>query len=134
MSLGRVLVIDDHKEEHFFVGKCFERVAPDVEVTSCFYAKDALDLLSKDPKRFELILLDLSMPRMTGFEFIDAYVSLPPSKRLGQRVVMVSASIDPAEQMRAKSHAAVFDILHKPLQDQTLSWLLERLKFGHWRA
>jgi CheY-like chemotaxis protein len=73
----------------------------------------ALDVLEREPSPPSMILLDLMMPVMSGWEFLDARAA---SKRLAQVPVLV-LSADPARELAAKHRVVAiigkpFDLIH----------------------
>lgn len=63
----------------------------------------------------EIILLDLNMPIMDGWEFLKEFTQITPPKGLKTTLYVVSSSIDPYEIERAKAHFLVKDYLIKPV-------------------
>jgi CheY-like chemotaxis protein len=68
----------------------------------------------------EIILLDLTMPVMDGWEFLENYLLLKP--RIGKRIhiYVVSSSINPADVERAKNISDVTDYAVKPITKEKL--------------
>ncbi|MEM7507711.1 MAG: response regulator [Pseudomonadota bacterium] len=68
----------------------------------------------------DLILLDINMPRMDGFEFLDA-----ATEALGEAfatvVVMLTTSMDPTDEARAATYGAVRSYVNKPLDHKKLT-------------
>ena len=79
----------------------------------------------------DAIFLDINMPIMNGFEFMDEYVKLKP--RVGKSIViyMVSSSIDPADIERAKSISDLSDYIIKPVAKDRLKDIIEELERKH---
>lgn len=75
----------------------------------------------------DVILLDLTMPIMDGWQFLENYILLKP--RIGKQVhiYVVSSSVDPSDVERAKNISEVSDYLVKPLTKQKLILLLSSL-------
>ncbi len=63
----------------------------------------------------EIILLDLNMPIMDGWEFLKEFTQISPPSGLKTTLYVVSSSIDPYEIERAKAHFLVKDYLIKPV-------------------
>lgn len=63
----------------------------------------------------EIILLDLNMPVMDGWDFLENYNSMCLSKELKTMLYVVSSSIDPYEMEKARSLESVTDYLVKPV-------------------
>jgi len=66
----------------------------------------------------EIILLDLNMPVMDGWNFLKEFTALKPPKSMSTTLYIVSSSIDDYEIQKAKSYEWVTDYLIKPLNLQ----------------
>lgn len=75
----------------------------------------------------EVILLDLSMPVMDGWQFIEEYVKLKP--RIGKKITIyiVSSSISPKDLAKAKSISEVSDYIIKPMTKEALIEIIKRI-------
>lgn len=85
--------------------------------------KEAIDsfvniVASNDEKLPDLILLDLNMPIMDGWEFLNQFAKLPFQKRV--HIYMVSSSINPEDRSKSTSYDNVENFLVKPLTEKTL--------------
>jgi len=129
VSLGkieRLVLIDDSAVDQHLYRRMILRSGRVEEVISFRLAEDALAyLFAADTPEPDLILLDVSMPTMDGFEFLDALKA-----RFGNRdfsiVVMLTTSLDLADTDRAAETLAVKDYLNKPLTarrlDELITW------------
>jgi CheY-like chemotaxis protein len=62
-----------------------------------------------------IILLDVRMPEMDGFEFLNAYELLPEEIKSNTRIIMLSSTLDPFDIQKANSNKYVKTVLNKPL-------------------
>ena len=90
-----------------------------IETTTCKDAKAALKNLANE--HFELVILDLMMPGMDGFEFLSHKHQLNDSTP----VIVVSAKADKASIERTKELGAV-DFLVKPFRSETFKSLITK--------
>jgi CheY-like chemotaxis protein len=107
---GTILVVDDEKAVRETIREVLEDEG--YAVAEAANGQEALDYLRQDP-RVCLILLDLMMPVMSGFDFLDVVKNDPVLKSVSILVVS-AASHEKIEQAR-KSSTAV-GVLVKPLQ------------------
>ena len=68
----------------------------------------------------DVIFLDLNMPIMDGWEFLDEFLKIPRSLKKRITLYVVSSSIDPRDINRAKSISLVEDYLIKPITYEEL--------------
>lgn len=68
-----------------------------------------------------VVLVDIMMPGMDGFQFMEAFDSLDASVKRMIRVFMLSSTLDPRDIKRAASNATVRELLSKPLPVAKLS-------------
>lgn len=64
----------------------------------------------------EIIFLDLNMPIMDGWDFLQKFAQIKPPKKFKTTLYIVSSSIDPFEIEKAKSFSEVTDYLIKPIR------------------
>ena len=92
--------------------------------------KEALDNLTSivkcNGKLPQVIFLDLNMPIMDGWEFLDEFVKLPMEEK--PRVYIVSSSIDKQDIEKAHTYDIVKDFIVKPLSDSILSNLFKTIE------
>ncbi len=109
-----VLIVDDSSDDNYFMMRRLRDAGLAEEVVDFVYAADALEFMRKsDRPRVDLILLDLNMPRMNGFEFATEYTKLAPSASEAP-VYMVSSSLDPADREQAEKHPGIQGFCVKP--------------------
>ena len=72
----------------------------------------------------DIILLDLSMPIMDGFSFLEAFKKLPLSHPEKIKIIILSSSVDPKDRARAKAFG-VDQYLTKPISETNLAFALQ---------
>ncbi len=78
----------------------------------------------------DIILLDLNMPVMDGWDFLDAFVRLRP--KIGKQITLfvATSSVNPEDMRRAQQISAVSDYVVKPISDSSLNRLFSPLIQG----
>lgn len=71
----------------------------------------------------QLIFLDLNMPVMGGWEFLDYFNTNDYSDFNSIKVIVLSSTIDPADLEKAKKYPMVIDFLSKPITKEILEYL-----------
>lgn len=111
--LQRVMLIDDSESDLLFGRIMLERSGVVGEVVTAESGAEALRCLTgPEGLAVDLVLLDINMPGMDGFAFLDRW---RPDDGHGPAVVMLTSSPDPGDRARAASFPCVRGYLTKPL-------------------
>lgn len=115
-------LIDDSAFDLFIYEKLLIKSGITDSVKTFNSARDALKHLVSHAEILpaSIILLDLQMPDMNGFEFIDEFDHLPAMLQDKIRIFMLSSTIDTRDIDKAKASQHIIDLLPKPLEIATL--------------
>ena len=115
-----VLLVDDDEINNFISIKLIKKALLNTEIIACLNGKFAIDQLlelqSKDPDKLpDYILLDINMPIMNGWEFLDEYkrLNIDPSGK--SKIFIISSSVFSNDINKARSYPLVKDFISKPL-------------------
>ena len=127
-----ILLIDDDGISNFITEKLILREQLARQVISFLSAEEALVYLNRSTAAActanfpDIILLDLNMPAMNGWEFIEAYKNLPQPESAQCRLYMLSSAVDAKDIVQAKSISLVQDFISKPLTKEDIDIMRER--------
>ncbi len=117
----RCLLIDDNPIDLMVNEKVLSTCFADLEITKVLSGAEALKYLSKCETLPEIILLDINMPEMNGFEFLEEYKRLFKHNPKA-RIYILSSSIDPSDINKANEEQEVRAFMKKPLNiDEVVS-------------
>ncbi|WP_299899378.1 response regulator [uncultured Aquimarina sp.] len=124
-KLKRFLLIDDSKATTFFNKTIILKTEVVEEIAVAYNGKEALDSLQSDSTP-ELIFLDLNMPVMNGWEFLDAYHHPSNPFQNSKIVVMLGAEIGKEERERLLSFSQVVEFRDKMLSKKVLEEIIQK--------
>jgi CheY-like chemotaxis protein len=119
-SLGTVMIVDDEDIDQRQYKRILERSGMVQKLLQFTYADEALAWLENHPDHdVDLIFLDVNIPRMDGFEFLQAIGERLPGMDTTV-IVMLTTSLSHTDRDRALSHPQVKGFFNKPLQTEHL--------------
>jgi CheY-like chemotaxis protein len=115
-----VLLVDDDEINNFISIKLIKKALLNTEIMACLNGKFAIDQLyeiqKKDPSKLpDYILLDINMPIMNGWEFLDEYKRLNIDPQGKTKIYIISSSVFSNDINKARSYPLVKDFISKPL-------------------
>jgi len=103
-----------------------------VKLTQVFSnGKSAIDYLNENADNAdslpEIIFLDLFMPIMDGWDFLEEYIMLKPKLHKQITIYIITSSVSPEDITRAKSYSEVSDYIVKPITKESFIAVLKKL-------
>lgn len=131
--LHKILCVDDDPITLMLCKKVISRTSFAKEICTASNGEEALqyfrELNSSIPQNIpQLIFLDLNMPVMGGWEFLDAFSTTEFVAFNKISIVVLSSTIDPEDLERTKKYPMVIDFLPKPISTNMLDYLLKSNK------
>ncbi|MGF7075792.1 response regulator [Mucilaginibacter sp. R-33] len=125
-----VLLVDDDEINNFISIKLIKKALLNTEIMACLNGKYAIEQLSdiqrKDPNKLpDYILLDINMPIMNGWEFLDEYKRLNLDPLGKSKIYIISSSVFSNDINKARSYPLVKDFISKPLNVEKIKELFE---------
>ncbi len=127
--IARLAIIDDAEFDQLLYQRIIDRSGL-VGETLCFYsAEEALNYFEKpNAAPVDVILLDVNMPGMSGFDFLDHATNKSERDYTAIVVVMLTTSLNPNDVARANSFSLVKKYINKPLEEAHLVAICDLLE------
>ncbi|MBZ4033271.1 response regulator [Flavobacterium sp. 17A] len=132
--LEQILCIDDDPITLMLCKKVISKSSFSHEIITAQNGEEALHHFNtlkytndKNRRKPELIFLDLNMPIMGGWEFLDHFTSPDYNEFNSAPVIVLSSTIDPEDLAKAKKYPIIIDFLSKPITQQMLEYLKKKI-------
>lgn len=119
--LSMILLIDDDFTTNYMHKKIISKSEIDLPIEVANNGKEGIDKLLalnktiNDKDTLVLIFLDINMPVMDGWGFLEIFNEIKSTLNFGTNLFIVSSSINPDDEDRAKNDPEVLDYFPKPL-------------------
>ncbi|MGF1923883.1 MAG: response regulator [Bacteroidia bacterium] len=125
-----LLVIDDDDINVFIIKKIVEKTGFDIDMVARNNGQQAIDYIketiAQNSPLPRLVLIDINMPVMNGWEFIEAYESLGIEQKVDMYIL--SSSVYENDIEKTKSYKAVKGFISKPLSMERLTELVKAIR------
>ena len=117
------LLIDDNYIDNFVTRRILESGHFAEEIIVRQSPAEAIDSLRSGKIKPDVIFLDIRMPLMNGFEFLQEYDKLDAESKSAEKIFMLSSSLDPTDYKRSTENKYITQFIHKPLTQKILEEL-----------
>lgn len=128
------IVIDDNELDCFIARKVIAHADRRITTEIFHDARQALESIrvntSFHPNHITVVLLDIRMPLMNGFEFIEEFETLPPETCRQYKIKILSSTRNMRDILRLRAYRTVDGILEKPLSREIVSHLIDDVRMG----
>ena len=114
------LLIDDNYIDNFVTRRILEGGNFAEKVIVSQSAADAIDSLRSGSVKPDVIFLDIRMPVMGGFEFLQEYDKLEIDGKKAIKIFMLSSSLDPTDIKKSSNNKYITQFIHKPITQKIL--------------
>ncbi|MGZ3755359.1 MAG: response regulator [Mucilaginibacter sp.] len=124
-----ILLVDDDEINNFISIKLIKKAVSNANITACLNGRFAIDELTRiqkaDPEALpDFILLDINMPIMNGWEFLDEYKRLNIDPLGKSKIYIISSSVFSNDISKARSYPLVKNFVSKPLSVEKIVEML----------
>lgn len=122
----KILIIDDDDATNFLTSYLFNELCNNCDLTFETSAENALLIFEKGTDNLpDVIMLDINMPGMNGWDFLNEYQKHNFSALKKIPIFMLSTSIFDSDKIKSKTYPEVVDYIEKPFNEEKIKLLID---------
>ena len=124
----QILLVDDDEINNFLSNELIRLYQPDVAIESVLYVDEALkhlaEKINNNQSLPDVILVDINMPDLNGWDFMDAFEKMDAAAIKNVRVYVYTSSIYYKDLEKVKNYKSVIKLISKPFTDDMIGEIL----------
>jgi CheY-like chemotaxis protein len=133
-SPSNIMLIDDDEIFTYIIKKIIEESDIAEQITIFNNGRDAINYLSEVAEEETLlpkvIFLDLNMPLLDGWGFLDEYIRLKPKMCKKINLYVITSSVSTYDHERSKQYSDITDFIVKPLAKEKFISIIKKMSNG----
>ena len=125
------IIIDDSQLDCFIGEKIIQNTGTFSSIKSYTQATEAFEIIkNSDPSPADaitIVVLDIQMPVMNGFQFVENFELLPENIRVNYAIFMFSSSINENDKNRLENHPCIRKFYGKPISKEIVAKIVDSL-------
>jgi CheY-like chemotaxis protein len=119
-----ILIIDDSEVDQYLAKHTLNNFNDSLNLTSAYSGIETLSLIESGSIKPDYIFLDLNMPLMDGFEFLEAYNKKFPNNH--SKIVVLTSSLRKEDELQCLCYPQVINYLPKPIDENCLPEIFQQ--------
>ena len=119
------IVIDDNELDCYIAERLIQHTGRAETILKFTDAEAALKYIARAKLKKTVILLDVLMPVMTGFQFVEAFEQLPEAIQANYTIIALTTSLSRSDISKIRGYRSVSHFIDKPISPEKLLPLLE---------
>lgn len=112
MDISSIMVVDDSESDQFLTEAVINAFDESIEIFQAYDGQEALEQLDNMTSPPNIILLDINMPRMNGFEFLEEYSKRDYETKV---IAMLTSSDQEQDKEKALQYGCIQEYFVKPM-------------------
>jgi two-component SAPR family response regulator len=125
-KINLTYIIDDDKIFIFVLKKILEKNKCFDQIQDFMNGEEVIAILSNKKNKPDIILLDINMPIIDGWQFLEQVEKLPWKNEF--KIFILSSSIDASDIEKSKTYSTVIDFISKPVNNEKLNKIIDSIK------
>ncbi len=125
-KINLTYIIDDDKIFIFVLKKILEKNKYFDQIQDFMNGEEVITILSNKKNKPDIILLDINMPIIDGWQFLEQIEKLPWKNEF--KIFILSSSIDASDIEKSKTYSTVIDFISKPVNNEKLNKIIDSIK------
>jgi CheY-like chemotaxis protein len=116
------IIIDDRELDCYIAEKLIQKIEADININIFYNAFSALDFIknTKVTDAITVVLLDIMMPVMNGFQFIEEFENLSEGIKNNYKIIPITSSLNKTDVSKISECESVITVLKKPYTFEAL--------------
>lgn len=128
-KLNSILLVDDDKDCIFFHQRLLTKMDCVTRIYTTYDGKEAIDFLTdsarKNEPKIDIVFLDVNMPRMNGWEFLEEYGKLDEMRKARVLIIMLTTALNSADAEKLKLSKDINGYKNKYLDKEAITQIVE---------